>query len=96
MPREKPLEACPSDLRPVTPSDPAWFATVPEHRADGSQNPEYGQVYFQHAADGGLAYSFDPQGRRFCRRLGPPAPRTGWIGCQGRGFRIAGPVAEGS
>ena len=87
--QEPPLTASP---RPVSHADPAWFATLPRLRPDGSEDPDYGQVFFQPTADGGLAYSFDRAGLRFCRRLPPPAPRRGWLDCQGRAFRIAGPV----
>ena len=62
-------------------------------RPDGAREPDYCRVFFQPAADGGLAYSFDRAGLRFCRRLPPPAPREGWLECQGRAFRIAGAVS---
>lgn len=87
--QEPPLTA---SLRPVSHADPAWFATLPRLRPDGAPEPDYGRVFFQPAADGGLAYSFDRAGLRFCRRLPPPAPRQGWLACQGRAFLIAGPV----
>ena len=79
--------------RPVSHADPAWYATLSRLRADGTAEPDYGRVFFQPSADGGLAYSFDRGGLRFCRRLPPPAPRMGWLECQGRAFLIAGPVA---
>lgn len=75
--------------------DPAWFATLPRHRPDGSPEPDYGQVFFQPSADGGLTYSYDRQGLRLARRLPPPAPRQGWLECQGRAFRIAGGAEPG-
>ncbi|MCE3288052.1 MAG: hypothetical protein K0R83_64 [Caulobacter sp.] len=74
-------------------ADPAWFATLPRLRPDGALEPDYGRVFFQLAADGGLAYHFDRAGLRFCRRLPPPAPREGWLECQGRAFHIAGAVS---
>jgi hypothetical protein len=78
----------------VTHADPAWFETLPRRRPDGSPEPDYGQVFFSDTVDGGLAYSFDSAGLRFCRRLPPPAPRQGWLETQGRAFRIAGPIRE--
>lgn len=76
-------------------ADPAWFDTLPLRGPDGGPEPDYGQVFWRPAADGGLAYSYDRDGHRFCRRLRPPAPRRGWLEHQGRSFRIAGP-AEGA
>ncbi len=74
-------------------ADPAWFATLPRLRPGGAEEPDYGRVFFQSSADGGLAYSFDREALRFCRRLPPPAPRGGWLALQGRAFRLAGPIA---
>lgn len=90
--QEPPLPQTPRPPRIVTLADPAWFATTPRLGPDGADNPDYGRVYFAPSADGGLSYSFDRAGRRFCRRLSPPAPRSGWLLCQGRRFRIGGPV----
>ena len=60
-------------------------------RPDGSEEPDYGCVFWSPAERGALSWWFDRRGRRFCR-LTAAMPAGGWLVSQRRAFRIAGPT----